>query len=66
MKRRYHIGHVFTIAGDEGIECVVTEIGEDGRITKAKAVKKDEKLLKLGFFIEGDDYVIFEFQICEN
>ena len=48
----------------EPVECIVMEVHpEDGRITKAKAVENDDRLLRLGFFVEGDHYVIFELDI---
>ena len=48
-----------------GIECIIMEM-KDGRITKAKAAKPDERLAKLGFLIEGDDYVIVEWDWSSN
>ena len=48
-----------------GIECIIMELKE-GRITKAKSVVRDDRLLKHGFIIEGDDYIIVEWQWSEN
>lgn len=48
-----------------GIECIIMEM-KDGRITKAKAVLPDARLLKHGFLIEGDDYIIVEWKWSEN
>lgn len=48
-----------------GIECIVMEM-EDGRITKAKAVFPDERLAKRGFILEGEDYVIVEWEWSPN
>lgn len=48
-----------------GIECIILAM-ENGRITKAKAAAPDERLLKVGFLIEGDDYIILEWKWSEN
>lgn len=48
-----------------GIECVVLQV-EDGRITKAKALIPDPRLAKIGFLMEGDDYIIQEWNWSEN
>lgn len=48
-----------------GIKCIIMAI-EDGRITKAKAVVPDERLLKMGFLLEGEDYIIVEWRWSEN
>lgn len=68
MKKR-NIGDLIIIGGTgdfaEGIECIVTEV-ENGRITKAKAVVPDERLGRIGFLKEGDDYVIVEWSWSEN
>jgi hypothetical protein len=63
------IGDIIVMPGTgdfaDGVECVVTEI-TDGRITKAKAIIPDERLSKMGFLIEGDDYIIVEWRWSEN
>ena len=68
MKKR-NIGDLIIIGGTgdfaNGIECIVTEV-EDGRIIKAKAVNPDERLGKIGFLKEDDDYVIVEWSWSEN
>lgn len=48
-----------------GIECIVLEM-TDGRITKAKAAVPDPRLASRGFLIEGEDYVIVEWNWSEN
>lgn len=49
------------------IECEVLEVSsEDGRVTKMKAVIPDERLLKNGFIIEGNDYVAVEWNWSPN
>jgi hypothetical protein len=48
-----------------GIECIVMEV-DGGRITKAKAAIPDTRLPKHGFLIEGDDYIIIEWNWSEN
>jgi hypothetical protein len=67
---RHIVGDTFMLHGigdfEKGVECIVTEIGQDGRIIKAKVVNKNEKLLKLGFFEEGNDYVTMEYHWSKN
>lgn len=64
-----NIGDTFMIeaTGDfaPGVLCIVMEM-ENGRITKAKAVEKDDRLLKKGFLIEEDNYVILEWNWSDN
>lgn len=63
------IGYHFFIDGSgdfaDGIECIVMEM-EEGRITKAKAAHADERLLKIGFLIEVDNYIIQEWNWSNN
>jgi hypothetical protein len=63
------IGDTFFIeaTGDfaPGIKCIIVEM-EEGRITKAKASNRDERLLKHGFLLEGEDYIIVEWRWSEN
>ena len=65
-----NIGDTFLIEGtgcfSEGIECIVMEVGDDGRILKAKAAVPDERLARLGFLIEGEDYIIVEWKWSNN
>lgn len=50
-----------------GVECIVMEISpEDGRVTKMKATIPDERLAKLGFIIEGEDYIVIEWHYSSN
>ena len=50
-----------------GIECIVMKVApDDGRIVKMKAVVPDERLSRLGFIIEGDDYVAVEWDYYPN
>lgn len=43
------------------IECVVVEIHpDDGRPIKIKVLKRDERLGRLGFILEGEDYYAVE------
>lgn len=64
------VGDTFMLeAGGEfapGIECEILELGHDGRIVKARAVVRDDRLLRAGFLIEGDNYIIMEWQWSEN
>ena len=67
MKKKYNIGDIFKISTGDGeddyIECIVMDLTRGGWPNKLKAVVKEEWMLTKGFFIEGDDYVIFEFDI---
>ncbi len=49
-----------------GIECIVMEVDEDGRVTKAKAAVPDEQLGKIGFILEGEDYVFMDWFWSNN
>ena len=50
-----------------GIQLEVTEVApDDGRVLKAKAIVPDERLGKLGFLKEGNDYIIVEWDLCYN
>ena len=50
-----------------GLELEVIEVApDDGRVLKAKAIVPDERLGRLGFLKEGDDYVIVEWDWCSN
>jgi hypothetical protein len=64
-----NVGDIFYLEakGDfaPGIECIILEM-EEGRITKAQAATPDERLLKHGFLLEGEDYIILEWKWSEN
>lgn len=50
-----------------GIQCVVLEISkDDGRVTKMKAAIPDDRLGKMGFICEGDDWIVVEWSITLN
>jgi hypothetical protein len=56
---------VGTPIGD--VECIVMEVAaEDGRVTKIRAAEPDDKLGRVGFYMEGEDYVIFEYKFFYN
>lgn len=60
---------IFLVAtGDfaPGIECVVEEVDNEGRILKAKSLVRDERLAKLGFILEGEDYIVVQWNWSEN
>jgi len=38
----------------------------DGRITKMKASVPDDRLGKMGFILEGEDWVAVEWDFCTN
>lgn len=64
------VGDIITIeaTGDfaPGIKCEVLEVSPEGRILKMKSLIKDERLLRMGFLIEGEDYVAIEWNWSEN
>ena len=43
------------------LECIIMEVCPE--VTKLKAAVPDESLGKIGFFLEGDDYVVMEMDI---
>lgn len=50
-----------------GIECIVMEVSEqDGRVTKMKAAIADDRLARMGFILEGEDYVAIEWDYSPN
>lgn len=50
-----------------GLECIVMEVDPiDGRVTKMKAVVPDDRLGKMGFILEGEDWVAVEWDIWLN
>lgn len=49
------------------IECIVLETSpDDGRITKMKATIQDERLARMGFILEGEDYIAVEWDYFPN
>lgn len=69
--KQYQVGDLFVIDAEgtqfaTEIECIVLEIGHDGRATKVKAVWPDVRLATIGWYEEGNDYVIFEYNIAYN
>lgn len=55
------------VVGKKAIAVRVVEINrETGMPSKMKAVRRSEKLGKLGFIQEGDDWVKTEYQISRN
>lgn len=66
-----NVGDIVFIEGTgdfyPGIECIVLEIDpEDGRVTKMKAAIPDERLSKMGFIIEGENWVVVEWNYSLN
>lgn len=66
-----NVGDTFFLLGSGcfagGVECVIMEVSEDdGRVLKAKAVYPDVRLLKAGFLIEGENYIIQEWKWSNN
>lgn len=51
----------------ERMECIVMEVDpEDGRVTKMKAVVPDDRLGRMGFILEGEDWVAVEWTYSMN
>lgn len=51
----------------EGIECIVMEVDPiDGHVTKMKAAIYDERLGRMGFILEGEDWVVVEWEWSQN
>lgn len=50
-----------------GLECIVMEVDPvDGRVTKMKAAVPDDRLGKMGFILEGEDWVAVEWDYNMN
>lgn len=51
----------------DGIDCIVMEVdSKDGRVTKMKAAIPDDRLGKMGFICEGEDWVAVEWDFYPN
>jgi hypothetical protein len=49
------------------MECIVMEVDPvDGRVTKMKAAIPDDRLGKMGFILEGEDWVAVEWDFYPN
>jgi hypothetical protein len=49
------------------MECIVMEVDPvDGRVTKMKAAVPDDRLGKMGFILEGEDWVAVEWDVYLN
>jgi hypothetical protein len=55
-------------SGDfENFECIIMEVDPvDGRVTKMKAAVPDDRLGKMGFILEGEDWVAVEWDYNAN
>ena len=49
-----------------GIKCVVLGVDDEGNILKAMSLVKDERLLKNGFLLEGDNYIVVQWNWSNN
>lgn len=50
-----------------GLECIVMDVDPiDGRVTKMKAAIPDDRLGKMGFILEGEDWVAVEWDYNPN
>lgn len=63
-------GDIITIQGTgdfANFECIVMEVDPvDGRVTKMKAAVPDDRLGKMGFILEGEDWVAVEWDYNAN
>lgn len=51
----------------EGLTCIVMEVDPiDGRVTKMKAAIPDDRLGKMGFILEGEDWIAVEWLYSPN
>lgn len=49
------------------MECIVMEVNPvNGHVTKMKAAIPDDRLGKMGFILEGEDWVAVEWDFCPN
>lgn len=49
------------------LECIVMEVDPvDGRVTKMKAAIPDDRLGRMGFILEGEDWVAIEWDFYPN
>lgn len=49
------------------MECIVMEVDPiDGRVTKMKAAIPDDRLGRMGFILEGEDWVAIEWDFYPN
>lgn len=64
------VGDTFIIPGsgvfEGGVVCIILELSRDGRIVKAKAAVPDARLARVGFIIEGEDFVLQEWHWSNN
>jgi len=63
-------GDIITLDGSgdfAGLECIVIEVDPvDGRVTKMKAAVPDDRLGRMGFILEGEDWVAVEWDYSMN
>lgn len=63
----YKVGDKIQFESPRGLrfDCIIVE-AKDGEIIKIKAADPHPKLIKHGFIIEGEDYILTEWKICIN
>ena len=67
----HKVGDIIRLEGtgdfSDGIECLVLEVNpDDGRVTKMKALIQDDRLGRMGFIFEGEDWVAVEWDFNPN
>lgn len=67
----HKIGDIIRLEGTgdfaDGIQCLVLEVSpQDGRVTKMKALIDDDRLGRMGFILEGEDWVAVEWDFYPN
>ncbi len=60
-KTKYLPGDIMILA--DGHKTVVMEINDDYWPIKVKSLEPDDQLGKIGWFKEGEDWIIFQFDI---
>lgn len=60
-KRKYFPGDVFELS--DGHKTIVSEINNDYWPIKLISLEPDEKLGKIGWFREGENWIVFQYSI---
>lgn len=67
----YNPGDIIFLHGtgnfSDGIKCEILEVNAvTGEIMKLKALVPDDRLGKVGFLLEGEDWISFSWDFCRN
>ena len=61
MAERKNIGDLFVLA--DGHKTMIIEVNENGWPIKLRSLEPDPQLGKIGWFQEGEDWVVFQYSI---